>query len=114
MHAHDLAPSGASELARRIDVREQSTQQFLELGEAAGTELGGRVARECRLPGLAAWVRVRDYRAGQIAKLPNVSVYFDSTLSAEDVLGFGFEHVAVATGAVWRRDGAARVHTTPI
>ena len=32
----------------------------------AGTELGGRVAQECRLPGLAAWGRVRDYRVGQI------------------------------------------------
>ena len=28
----------------------------------AGDELGGRVAREARLPGLAAWIRVLDYR----------------------------------------------------
>ncbi len=28
----------------------------------AGRELGGRVAREARLPGLAAWIRVLDYR----------------------------------------------------
>ena len=28
----------------------------------AGGELGGRVAREARLPGLAAWIRVADYR----------------------------------------------------
>ena len=40
-----------------------------------GRELGGRVARECRLPGLAAWGRVRDYRAEQLNKLPNVTVY---------------------------------------
>ena len=31
------------------------------LAEAAG-ELGGRVSRECRLPGLAEWGRVRDWR----------------------------------------------------
>jgi dimethylamine/trimethylamine dehydrogenase len=28
----------------------------------ASTELGGRVTQECRLPGLAEWGRVRDYR----------------------------------------------------
>ncbi|MFZ8941539.1 MAG: hypothetical protein ACO2ZK_06005, partial [Gemmobacter sp.] len=33
----------------------------------AGEELGGRVARERRLPGLSAWGRVADYRAGRIA-----------------------------------------------
>ncbi len=33
----------------------------------AGDELGGRVAREARLPGLAAWIRVVDYRRGQLA-----------------------------------------------
>jgi dimethylamine/trimethylamine dehydrogenase len=74
----------------------------------AGTELGGRVARECRLPGLSAWGRVRDYRAGQIGKMSNVNVYRDSELSADDILEFGFEHVAIATGAAWRRDGIAR------
>ena len=80
----------------------------------AGTELGGRVARECRLPGLAAWGRVRDYRQGQIQKMPNVNVYRDSALTAEDILGFGFEHVAIATGSTWRRDGVARFNLLPI
>jgi dimethylamine/trimethylamine dehydrogenase len=80
----------------------------------ATTELGGRVAAECRLPGLAAWGRVRDYRQGQIEKMPNVSVYRDSKLTAQDILGFGFEHVAIATGAYWRRDGVARYHLGPI
>ena len=79
----------------------------------AGTELGGRVARECRLPGLSAWGRVRDYRMGQIGKMPNVEVFLDSRLDAEEVLEFGFEHVAVATGATWRRDGVARFQTQP-
>lgn len=80
----------------------------------AGTELGGRVARECKLPGLSAWGRVRDYRAYQLGKLANVEIYFDSRLSAEDILGFGFEHVAIATGADWRRDGVARAHVVPM
>jgi len=80
----------------------------------AGTELGGRVARESLLPGLSAWGRVRDYREGQITKMPNVSVYFDSRLDAQQVLGFGFDHVAVATGSHWRDDGVGRFHTLPI
>jgi dimethylamine/trimethylamine dehydrogenase len=35
-------------------------------------------------------------------------------LSADDILGFGFEHVAIATGATWRRDGIARYNLLPI
>ncbi|MFN3954585.1 MAG: FAD-dependent oxidoreductase [Pararhodobacter sp.] len=76
----------------------------------AGTELGGRVARESRLPGLSAWGRVKDYREYQLARRPNVETYFDSRLSAGEILEFGFEHVAIATGARWRRDGVARQH----
>jgi len=74
----------------------------------ARRELGGRVTREARLPGLAEWARVRDWRVGQIGKLPNVSVYLDSQLSAQDVLDFGAEHVVLATGCHWRRDGFGR------
>jgi dimethylamine/trimethylamine dehydrogenase len=81
------------------------------LAEAAG-ELGGRVSRESRLPGLAEWARVRDWRLGQLDKLPNVKVYLGSQLSAADVLDFGFQHVIVATGARWRRDGVGRRRAT--
>jgi dimethylamine/trimethylamine dehydrogenase len=80
----------------------------------ATAELGGRVTRESKLPGLSAWARVRDYRHGQIAKMSNVNIYRDSALSADDILGFGFEHVAIATGATWRRDGIARYNLLPI
>jgi dimethylamine/trimethylamine dehydrogenase len=76
----------------------------------AGTELGGRVAREARLPTLSAWGRVRDWRVGQIQKMANVSVYLDSKLDAEQVLEFGFDHVVVATGSAWRRDGVSHYH----
>ena len=80
----------------------------------AGIELGGRVTRECKLPGLAAWGRVRDYRQVQIEKMVNVDTYFDSLLSIDQVLEFGFENVAIATGATWRRDGVARFHLHPM
>ncbi|SIO06587.1 NAD(P)-binding protein [Vannielia litorea] len=80
----------------------------------AGRELGGRVARERLLPGLAAWGRVADYRAYQIGQKPNVETCFDSALDAESILEFGFEHICIATGATWRRDGVARQHVVPM
>jgi dimethylamine/trimethylamine dehydrogenase len=80
----------------------------------AGTSLGGRVTREAKLPGLAVWGRVRDWRLQQLHQLPNVETYFDSRLTADDVLGFGFEHVVVATGARWRGDGVGHQHTRPV
>jgi dimethylamine/trimethylamine dehydrogenase len=76
----------------------------------AGNELGGRVARECKLPGLSAWGRVRDYRQYQLSQMSNVDIYLESRLSADDILSFGFENVAIATGSTWRRDGVARAH----
>jgi dimethylamine/trimethylamine dehydrogenase len=79
----------------------------------ASTELGGRVARECRLPGLAEWGRVRDYRVNQIQTMPNVDVYLDNNLSAEDALSIGAEHIVVATGSKWRADGFGRYHDKP-
>ncbi len=83
------------------------------LAEATAA-LGGRVARERRLPGLSAWGRVADYREYQIGQKPNVETYFNSELDADSILEFGFEHVCIATGARWRRDGVARQHVTPI
>ena len=80
----------------------------------AGTELGGRVLLESKLPGLSAWVRVADYRKLQLNQLPNVQTYFDSRLSADDVLSFGISRIAIATGSTWRTDGVGHVHTTPI
>jgi dimethylamine/trimethylamine dehydrogenase len=80
----------------------------------AEEKLGGRVTRESALPGLSAWARVRDYRVGQIQKMTNVEIYRASRLSAEQVLELGADHVAVATGATWRRDGYGRHLTSPV
>ncbi len=80
----------------------------------AGTELGGRVLAEARLPGLAAWIRVVDYRRGQLQRLTNVEVGVGSRLTAEEAHSYGFDHVAVATGARWRGDGVGRWHTRPV
>ncbi len=77
-------------------------------------EAGGRVARECRLPGLAAWGRVRDWRLSQIARMPNVSLYLESKLNADTALEFGADHIVCATGARWRRDGAGHHQYLPL
>jgi dimethylamine/trimethylamine dehydrogenase len=80
----------------------------------ARRELGGRVTRESALPGLSEWARVRDYRVQRIHALANVSIYLDSRLSAADLMEFGFEHIIIATGAKWRRDGVGRWLSRPI
>lgn len=80
----------------------------------AGTELGGRALQEAKLPSLSAWVRVADYRKLQLNQLANVETYFDSRLTADDVLAFGVPRIAIATGATWRKDGVGHLHTQPI
>ncbi len=80
----------------------------------ASTVLGGRIHHECKLPGLAASSRVRDWRVGQIAQMANVQRFPDSRMSAQDILETECQHVAIATGASWRRDGTGRYHDHPI
>lgn len=78
----------------------------LEVSVAFGERVaGGRVNRESTLPGLATWGRVREWRLTMLAKLPNVTLFAESGLTAQDVLDFGADHVVLATGSVWRRDG---------
>ena len=79
-----------------------------------GGEWGGRVGRECRLPGLATWGRVRDWRVGQLSTRVNAELYLHSPLSAADILQYGIPHVAIATGASWRTDGVGRTHRVPL
>jgi dimethylamine/trimethylamine dehydrogenase len=74
----------------------------VSLAEGA-SELGGRLRFETRLPGLAGWGRVLDWRRGQLQRLNNVNVYRGNQLSADDVLGLGHTHVVIATGAHWAR-----------
>ena len=80
----------------------------------AAREPGGRVAHESRLPGLSAWARLRDWRLLQIDKMPNVELYLESDMTPESIAEVGAEHVLVATGATWRRDGTGNYHVWPI
>jgi len=85
----------------------------VHLSEAT-TQLGGRVVREAALPGLREWIRVRDWRVGQLEKLTNVHIYRDSALEVAAIVEFDARHVAIATGARWRRDGVGRENGRPI
>lgn len=80
----------------------------------AGTSWGGRVTRESQLPGLAEWARVRDWRLGQLQQSAKAELYLESPLTADEVLEYGFQHVAIATGSSWRADGVGRAHRLPL
>jgi len=92
-------PSGL-ECARALGQRGYDVM----LAEAT-RELGGRVTREAKLPGLAEWARVRDYRVQQLEKMDNVEIFRESNMSAEEVLDVAANHIVIATGATWRTDG---------
>ncbi|MBB4884824.1 dimethylamine/trimethylamine dehydrogenase [Streptomyces netropsis] len=77
-------------------------------------ELGGRVNRECRLPGLGTWARVRDWRLTQLRKMPGVQLLPDNDITGEMVLEAESSLIAIATGATWRADGVGRYHSDPI
>ncbi|MBQ0968854.1 MULTISPECIES: oxidoreductase [Streptomyces] len=77
-------------------------------------ELGGRVTREARLPGLATYGRVRDWRLEQLRRMKNVRLLPGNRVTADLVLEAGCSLVAVATGATWRDDGVGRYHSEPV
>ncbi len=79
----------------------------------ANRKPGGRINRESTLPGLATWGRVRDWRLTMIARLPNVTLYPESVMTADDIAGFGADHVVLATGSKWRRDGVGVIGMEP-
>ncbi len=80
----------------------------------ARNELGGRVALESALPGLASYARVRDWRLTMLDKLDNVVVYPGSTVDEEQVFEFAPDHVVIATGAKWRQEGTGRWLEDPV
>lgn len=80
----------------------------------SGTDYGGRLLHESRLPGMSSYIRVRDYRVGLLQQMSNVQMYLNSELTAEQVLQVGADKVLLATGATWRRDGTGRYHQWPL
>jgi dimethylamine/trimethylamine dehydrogenase len=76
--------------------------------------LGGHLKWTTRLPGLAQWGRVTDYRQIQIDKLDNLEFIPNRVLTAEDVLSYGADYLVVATGSSWARDGLNGITQRPI
>jgi dimethylamine/trimethylamine dehydrogenase len=121
-HPERIPPKDTDERVLVVGAGPAGLEATMQLGKRgydvilaeAGTELGGRAAREAKLPGLASWSRVRDYRAYQIAQMANVQVFRESRLDADHVLETGCSLVAIATGAAWRRDGIGRGHYAPL
>ncbi len=80
----------------------------------AGDALGGRLRGESQLPGMATYQRVAEHRINAFNSLPNVETYLASTLDAEAAAEFGADHIVIATGAHWRRDGMGLHQRIPL
>ena len=80
----------------------------------AAKDLGGHVKRVARLPGLAEWARLIDYREKQFRKLNNLELTLGLNLTAASALDFGADTVIIATGATWAADGLNHVTHKPI
>ncbi|WP_299949805.1 FAD-dependent oxidoreductase [uncultured Ruegeria sp.] len=66
--------------------------------------LGGRVTREAAMPNMSEYARVRDYREQALLEMPNVDIFRESQLTAEDVHATEADHVVIATGSHWRKE----------
>ena len=121
-HPEKIAPKESDSTILIVGAGPAGLEAALALGKRgyqvtlaeARNEAGGRVTRESRLPKLNEWARVRDYRLGQIQRMPNVEIYLESEMNAEQILEFGADKVALATGALWRNDGVGRGIRFPV
>ena len=121
-HPEKIAPKDSDSTILIVGAGPAGLEAALALGKRgyqvtlaeARNEAGGRVTRESRLPKLNEWARVRDYRLGQIQRMPHVEIYLESEMNAEQILEFGADKVALATGALWRNDGVGRSIRFPV
>ena len=121
-HPEKIAPKASDATILIVGAGPAGLEAALGLGQRgyqvtlaeARSETGGRVTRESRLPELNEWARVRDYRLGQIERMPNVEIYLESQMNVDQILEFGADYVALATGALWRNDGVGRNIRFPV
>jgi dimethylamine/trimethylamine dehydrogenase len=110
-HPERIAPAGSSASVLIVGAGPAGLECALSLGRRgyevtvaeAADEIGGRLRFETRLPGLATWGRVLEWRRGQLERLSNVTVYRGNRLTAEEILELGHPHIVIATGARWAR-----------
>jgi dimethylamine/trimethylamine dehydrogenase len=110
-HPEHIAAAGSSASVLVVGAGPAGLECALALGRRgyavsvaeAADEIGGRLRFETRLPGLAAWARVLEWRRGQLDRLANVAVYRGNRLTADDILELSHPHVVIATGARWGR-----------
>ena len=121
-HPERIAPAHAAESVLLVGGGPAGLEAARALGQRgyqvtlaeARDRLGGRVDIESRLPGLSQWRRVADYREYHIARMPCVETYLESRMTAEQVLAFGADHIAIATGARWCASGIGRYNHAPV
>jgi dimethylamine/trimethylamine dehydrogenase len=80
----------------------------------AEREVGGHFRWVSRLPGLAEWIRLVDYRKTISEKLRNLAVVTNKRLSVEEILDYGADRVILATGSSWARDGLNSIDQGPL
>ena len=88
--------AGPAGLEAAMALGKRGHRVVLAEADARRSAAGSRARRAC--PGWPSGSGCVDYRRGQLDRLPDVEVAFDSRLTAEEVLEYGFDHVAVATG----------------
>ena len=121
-HPERIAPAASKETALVVGAGPAGLELARALGQRgyevaladAGKRAGGRLLHDSALPGLSTWMRVADWRLQRLQTMPNVNLYLDSRLGADEVLSFGYQRVYIATGAQWRKDGLGRQHRAPL
>ncbi len=121
-HPEKIAPAPSKDTVLVVGAGPAGLESARALGQRgfkvmlaeARRELGGRVALESRLPGLSEWIRVRDYRVQQLQKMPHCEIFLDSEMSVDDCLSVEADHIVVAIGARWCRNGVGRTSVLPL
>ena len=122
-HPEKFAPTPTPEMVLVVGAGPSGLECARVLGERgyevhlveADAQLGGHLRNVVRIPDLAEWRRVIDYREGQLAKMPNVTVMRGAgVVTADDILDYGAARVVLATGARWVGNGLGATGPDPV